>query len=123
MNTPATASGPARALDQMPGKTPLDRVMAGFEQLLGNTAELETLRLLGFFDRPADEGCLHALLTKPAIPGLTELLAGMADPDWHRVLARLDKLRLIHACLSVSGKRFVDTQRPGLRRSMRIIRV
>ncbi len=71
----------------------MDRVLAGFERWLVKTAELEMLRLLGFFDRPANEDCLRALLTKLAITGLTELVAGMADPEWHRVLARLEKLR------------------------------
>ena len=58
---PGRRIGPATALEQMPGKTPVDRVLAGFEKWLGPSAELEALRLLGFFDRPADEGCLQAL--------------------------------------------------------------
>jgi tetratricopeptide (TPR) repeat protein len=106
---PGRRIGPATALEQMPGKTPVDRVLAGFEKWLGPSAELEALRLLGFFDRPADEGCLQALRATPAIPGLTELLARMADADWPRVLARLDQLRLIHARHGDTGKRFVDT--------------
>ncbi|MEY2505827.1 MAG: hypothetical protein QOH01_156 [Verrucomicrobiota bacterium] len=106
---PGRRIGPATALEQMPGKTPVDRVLAGFEKWLGPSAELEALRLLGFFDRPADEGSLQALRATPAIPGLTELLAGMADADWFRVLAHLDKLRLIHARHGDTGKRFVDT--------------
>jgi tetratricopeptide (TPR) repeat protein len=106
---PGRRIGPATALEQMPGKTPVDRVLAGFEKWLDPGAELEALRLLGFFDRPADEGCLRALRASPAIPGLTELLAGMADADWYRVLARLDKLRLIHARHSETGNGFVDT--------------
>jgi tetratricopeptide (TPR) repeat protein len=106
---PGRRIGPAQALEQMPGKTPVDRVLAGFEKFLGQSAELEALRLLGFFDRPADEGCLQALRAKPALPGLTELLAGLADVDWYRVLARLDKLRLIHVRHGNTGKQFVDT--------------
>ena len=62
---PGRRIGPATALEQMPGKTPVDRVLAGFEKWLGPSAELEALRLLGFFDRPADEGCLQALRAKP----------------------------------------------------------
>jgi tetratricopeptide (TPR) repeat protein len=106
---PGRRIGPATALEQMPGKTPVDRVLAGFEKWLDPNAELEALRLLGFFDRPADEGCLQTLRAQPAIPGLTELLAGMAEADWHRVLARLDNLRLIHVRHGDTGKRFVDT--------------
>jgi tetratricopeptide (TPR) repeat protein len=106
---PGRGIGPAQALEQIPGKEPLDRVLAGFEKWLGNSAELEVLRLLDFFDRPADEGCLRALRAKPAIPGLTDLVAGLAEADWPRVLARLDKLHLVHARQGDSGKRFVDT--------------
>jgi hypothetical protein len=106
---PGRGLGPATLLEQMPGKTPVDRVLAGFEKWLGPSAELEALRLLGFFDRPADEGCLQALRATPAIPGLTELVAGMADADWHRVLAGLDKLRLIHARHGETGNQFVET--------------
>jgi hypothetical protein len=41
---------------------------------------LAVLRLLGLFDRPADAGCLEAL-RKPAIPNLTEPLAGVSEPQ------------------------------------------
>jgi tetratricopeptide (TPR) repeat protein len=105
---PGRRIGPATALEKMPGKTPVDRVLAGFEKWLGPSAELEALRLLGFFDRPADEGCLQALRAKPPIPSVTEWLAGMADAEWPRVLARLEKLRLIHARHGDTGRRFVD---------------
>jgi tetratricopeptide (TPR) repeat protein len=106
---PGCRIGPATALEQMPGETPVDRVLAGFEEWLGPSAELEALRLLGFFDRPADEGCLQALRAKPAIPGLTELLANMTDADWPRILARLTELRIIQVRRGDRGSRFVDT--------------
>ena len=106
---PGRGIAPAKELEQLPGEKPVDRVLAGFEKWLANTAELEALRLLGFFDRPANENCLRALLAKPVVPGLTEIVAGMADHEWHRVLARLDKLRLIHVRKWESGKHFMDT--------------
>ena len=106
---PGRGIAPAKQLEQLPGKEPVDRVLAGFENLLANSAELEALRLLGFFDRPADEGCLSALRARPTIPGLTERLAEMADSDWPRVLARLDKLHLLHTRQGDTGKQFVDT--------------
>ena len=92
---PAYGTGPARALEQLPG-APVDRVLAGFEALLAGSAELEVLRLLGLFDRPADHGCLGALRAKPAIAGLTERVVKLKDAAWDGVLARLEKLRLIH---------------------------
>ncbi|WP_295436085.1 hypothetical protein [uncultured Thiodictyon sp.] len=36
--------------------------------------ELAALRLLGFFDRPAEAGCLAALRQAPPMAGLTEPL-------------------------------------------------
>jgi hypothetical protein len=52
-NDPRHGAGAARALEQLPGDAPLDRVLAGFEQWLATSADLEVLRLLGLFDRPA----------------------------------------------------------------------
>ena len=106
---PGRGIGPARELEKMPGEKPIDRVLAGFEKWLENSAELEALRLLGFFDRPADEGCLRALRAKSAITGLTERLTDITEADWLRILARLDKFRLLHARKDESGKHFVDT--------------
>jgi tetratricopeptide (TPR) repeat protein len=99
----------AQELERMPGKSPLDRVLAGFEKMLAGSPEMETLRLLGFFDRPADEGCLRALREIPAIAGLTDKIVGMDETGWHRLLDRLEKLRLVHIHRGESGKRFVDT--------------
>ena len=97
--------GPAKALEQMPGKRPIDRVLAGFEQSLADSAELEVLRILGLFDRPADAGCLGALRAKPPIPGLADRVAESSDADWDRVLGHLERLRLIHV-------RHKDSRRP-----------
>src|SRR5207253_9776053 len=69
----------------------------------------ETLRLLGFFDRPADAGCLRALRDAPAIVGLTDLVAGLGEAEWDRGLDRLEKLRLIQVQENESGDRWVDT--------------
>ena len=98
----------AMVLDSLPGEKPLDRVLLGFEQWLGDSPELEILRLLGFFDRPADGGCLRALCASPAIPGVTDRMAGLASAEWDRILARLEKLRLVFVRRSGSRMCFVD---------------
>jgi NACHT domain len=49
------------------------KVMASYQSWLGEGPELAVLRLLGFFDRPADEKALGALLKAPAIPGLDRM--------------------------------------------------
>jgi hypothetical protein len=105
---PGHGIGPAQTLEQQPGERPIDRVLAGFELWLGDSPEREALRLLAFFDRPADDGCLFALRKAPPIAGLTDRLSSLDEADWDRVLRRLEKLRLIHVQQSKSGKQFVD---------------
>jgi len=49
-------------------------VMESYQSWLGEGPELAILRMLGLFDRPADEQTFGVLLKSPAIPGLTESL-------------------------------------------------
>ena len=105
---PGHGISPARALEQLPGIKPIDQVLAGFEQWLDDSPERDALRFLGFFDRPADWGCLSALREPPAISGLNQRVADLDDAQWDRVLRRLTKLRLIHTQQSESGQQFVD---------------
>ena len=51
------------------------------------------LRMLGLFDRPADEKAFEALLKPPAIPGLTEALTGLSTRQWQTILARLRRAK------------------------------
>jgi len=57
--------------------------------------ELAILRLMGLFDRPATADCLAALLAAPAIPGLTEPLAGLPEDDWNCSLESLVAAKLL----------------------------
>ena len=56
------------------------KVMESYQTWFGEGPELSVLRMLGLFDRPADEKALGALLKPPAIPGLTESLTDLT-PD------------------------------------------
>src|SRR5947208_6045470 len=105
---PGHIIAPAQELERMPGARPVDRVLAGFEQWFGDSAERELLQLLGLFDRPADADCLQALRNRPATRGLTDRVAGLSDVQWSRVLARLERLRLIQTREIDSQWRFVD---------------
>jgi len=71
------------------------KVMESYQAWLGEGPELEALRLLGLFDRPADEKALEALLKPPAIPGLTESLTSLGPSQWRAVLARLRRAKLL----------------------------
>ena len=71
------------------------KVMRSYESWFGEGPELAVLRMLGLFDRPADEKAFEALLTPPAISGLTEALSGLSTRQWQSILARLRRARLL----------------------------
>ena len=71
------------------------KVMESYQTWLGEGPELSVLRMLGLFDRPADEKALGALLKSPAIPGLTESLTDLSTTEWRTILAGLRRTRLL----------------------------
>ncbi|MFZ0712397.1 MAG: serine/threonine-protein kinase, partial [Terrimicrobiaceae bacterium] len=71
------------------------KVMESYQAWLGEGPELSVLRMLGLFDRPADEKALEAILKPPAIPGLTESLTDLSPSEWQMILARLRRARLL----------------------------
>jgi serine/threonine protein kinase len=71
------------------------KVMASYQSWFGEGPELSVLRILGFFDRPADGKALEAVLKPPAIPGLTESLTGLSQIQRRAILARLRRARLL----------------------------
>src|SRR5208282_4911682 len=71
------------------------KVMESYQTWLGEGPELSVLRILGLFDRPADEKALGALLKSPAIPGLTESLTNLSPTEWRAILARLRRAKLL----------------------------
>jgi hypothetical protein len=71
------------------------KVMESYRTWFGEGPELSVLRMLGLFDRPADEKALGALLKSPAIPGLTESLTDLRPTEWQTILARLRRARLL----------------------------
>ena len=71
------------------------KVMESYQTWLGEGPELSVLRILGLFDRPADERALGAVLTSPAIPGLTESLTDLRPTEWQTILTRLRRARLL----------------------------
>jgi serine/threonine protein kinase len=71
------------------------RVMESCQTWLGEGPELSVLRMLGLFDRPADEKALEALLKPPAIRGLTQSLTTISPLEWRTILAKLRRSRLL----------------------------
>src|SRR6201984_1520780 len=70
-------------------------VMESYQGWFGEGPELSVLRMLGLFDRPADEKALGALLKLPVIYGLTESLTNLSPSDWRKILATLRRARLL----------------------------
>jgi hypothetical protein len=71
------------------------KVMESYQSWFGDGPELSVLRMLGLFDRPADEKALGVLLKSPVIPGLTESLMDFSRSEWRTILARLRRARLL----------------------------
>jgi hypothetical protein len=71
------------------------KVMASYQTWFGEGPELSVLRMLGLFDRPADEKAIGALLKPPAIRGLTESLTELSPIEWRTILAKLRRARLL----------------------------
>jgi tetratricopeptide (TPR) repeat protein len=71
------------------------KVMESYQGWFGEGPELSVLRMLGLFDRPADEKALGALLKLPVIYGLTESLTDLSPIEWRTILAKLRRARLL----------------------------
>jgi len=71
------------------------KVMESYQTWFGEGPELAVLRMLGLFDRPADEQTFGALLKSPAIGGLTESLTDLRPTEWQTILAKLRRARLL----------------------------
>ena len=84
------------------------KVMESYQAWFGEGPEISVLRLLGLFDRPADEKAIGALLRPPAIRGLTESLTGLSQTEWRMILAKLRRARLV-AGEDPYNPRHVDT--------------
>jgi serine/threonine protein kinase/tetratricopeptide (TPR) repeat protein len=84
------------------------KVMESYQTWFGEGPELSVLRMLGLFDRPADEKTFGALLRSPAIRGLTELLTDLSPTAWRTILAKLRRARLL-AAEDPQNPRHLDT--------------
>jgi tetratricopeptide (TPR) repeat protein len=71
------------------------KVMESYQTWFGEGPELSVLRILGLFDRPADEKALATLLRPPAIRGLTESLTDLSPTEWRMLISRLRRARLL----------------------------
>jgi predicted ATPase len=71
------------------------KVMESYETWFGDGAELSVLRMLGVFDRPANESAIGTLVKPPAILGLTQSLIDLSPSEWQTILGKLRRARLL----------------------------
>jgi serine/threonine protein kinase/tetratricopeptide (TPR) repeat protein len=84
------------------------KVMESYQTWFGEGPELSVLRMLGLFDRPADEKVLGSLLQSPAIPGLTESLTDLRPTEWRTILGKLRRAKLL-ASEDPNNRGHIDT--------------
>jgi tetratricopeptide (TPR) repeat protein len=70
------------------------RVMESYEVWLKGQPELDILRMMGLFDRPAEGGAIEVLRAAPPIKGLTTKLKDLPHEDWQFALNNLIKAGL-----------------------------
>ncbi|HVG06270.1 MAG TPA: TIR domain-containing protein [Thermoanaerobaculia bacterium] len=96
------------------------RVIASYAKAL-EPPEVEVLRLLGLFDRPAEPARLKALRAEPPIVGLTETIGISQEARFRKAVARLRKARLVaegeedldaHPLVRVFFQEELEKQRP-----------
>ena len=107
--------GDAAKRHQLPsdGRSTADRatdigpVMEWYSQCLGDGAEVEILKLLSVFNRPAPLGALRELCVPPVIAGLTDHVCPQDEIEWNSAVYSLTQLEL------VAEKRRGDDQSEG----------
>lgn len=71
------------------------RLMAAFAERFGDGPEVELLRVLGLFDRPAEAEAIAAVRTAPGIPDLTAKLFELREGDWRDLLGKVRRAGLM----------------------------
>ncbi len=89
-NIPALELPPDQQKDEAPR-----RMIDALARKLDTGSELNVLRMLGLFDRPAEKDSLDALRAEPLIAGLTDHVGPAQEANWLRVVQRLRKYKLL----------------------------
>ena len=71
------------------------QVMESYEIQFKDQPELDVLRIMGLFDRPAEGGAINVLRADPPIQGLTSQLKDVSHDDWQFVLNNLRRTGLL----------------------------
>jgi tetratricopeptide (TPR) repeat protein len=76
------------------GKHPR-RVIEAFEERFGDGPQVQFLRILGLFDRPAELEAIKAVHSDDPIAGLTDELVHLTADQWHELFERLRYYKLL----------------------------
>ena len=71
------------------------QMMESYEVWFKDQPELDILRMMGLFDRPAEGGAIEVLRAAPPIKGLTSKLGDLPIEDWRFALNNLRKAGLL----------------------------
>jgi tetratricopeptide (TPR) repeat protein len=71
------------------------QVMESYEVWFKDQPELDILRIMGLFDRPAEGGAIEVLRADPPINGLTTKLTDLSHEDWQFALNNLRNTGLL----------------------------
>lgn len=71
------------------------RVIAAFEERFGESPQIQALRIMGLFDRPAHVDAVKAVRKGPKISGLTDKLNKMTERNWFNLLDELRECKLL----------------------------
>src|SRR5262249_52392047 len=85
-----------------------DQVIASYERWFGEGPEVALLRLLGFFDRPAERDQLNALCDPPPIRGLSEPLMDLSPGQWSDLVDQLRETGLLVQAATRKDPRRLD---------------
>ncbi len=76
------------------GKHPR-RVIEAFEKRFGQGPEVQLLRILGLFDRPAELSAIESVYSGAAIAGLTDKLVNLTEAQWQNLFEKLRGYKLL----------------------------
>jgi len=71
------------------------QMMESYEAWFKDQPELDILRMMGLFDRPAETGAIDVLRAAPAIKGLTSKIGDLPIEDWRFALSNLRRAGLL----------------------------
>ncbi len=94
--------GDIRKRDLIPALTDEDeygghakRVLAYYSEMFQDKPELGIMRILGLFDRPAEESAIKMLRQPPMILGITNGILALKELEWNNALKHLRDLRIL----------------------------